>query len=64
MIDGALLGINEIRGLADIPGTSYVAVSGSERNVAVVDVEKKEVIARYRTRNFAAPHMSYSHRHA
>lgn len=59
VMDGAALGINEIRGLADIPGTPWVAVSGSERNVAIVDVAAKAVVRRYRTRNFVAPHMSY-----
>lgn len=59
VLDGALLGITEIRGLADISGTPFVAVSGSERNVAIVDVLRKEVVRRYGSENFAAPHMTY-----
>lgn len=59
-IDGATVGITEIRGLADIPGTSLMAVAGSERNISLVDVVAHRSIRIFGTRNFVSPHLSFA----
>lgn len=60
IIDGADIGLTEVRGLADIPGTPFVGIAGSERNVSIVDVRTGVSVTRIRSDNFVAPHMTFA----
>lgn len=60
VLDGADVGISEIRGLAEIPGSPFIAVSGSDRNLSIVDLRTCQSVQMYGTRNYAAPHLSFA----
>lgn len=60
LVTGAQLGLTDLRGVTDIPGTPFVALHGSEKNVAVFNVQTKEVVARHRCDNFYSVHVGYT----
>lgn len=60
VLDGADVGVSEIRGLADIPGSPFIAVSGSDRNLSIVDLRTCKSVRIFGTRNYASPHLTFA----
>jgi hypothetical protein len=59
LISGKKLGLEKMRGVAEIRGTPFLAVTGSERGAIILDTRSLEVAARYATTNGYAPHVEY-----
>jgi hypothetical protein len=60
VLDGADVGVSEIRGLADTPGSPFIAVSGSDRNLSIVDLRTCKSVRIFGTRNYASPHLTFA----
>jgi len=54
----ARFGIDTVRGVADIPGTPYIAVGSSYRGLAIVDVRTYELVKYFDMQVFVSPHLS------
>jgi hypothetical protein len=54
----AKFGIDTVRGIADIPGTPYMAVGSSYRGMAVIDTRNFELVKYFNHQVFVSPHMS------
>lgn len=59
-VDAARLGLRNVRGIVDIPGTPFVAVMGAYSGVAIFDLSKDKVVNRYDTSNYLDTHLSYT----
>lgn len=59
IVKGTRLGLRDMRGVVEIPGTPKIVVMGSYRNAVVYDIEKDEIAARYETLNYQDTHLSY-----
>jgi hypothetical protein len=59
VITGAELGLVDIRGVTDIPGTTLIAVMGTNRGVSVFDLAARKLVANWPTTNFADTHLYY-----
>ncbi|MDR3613461.1 MAG: DUF1513 domain-containing protein [Candidatus Obscuribacterales bacterium] len=53
------VGLSEMRGVADIPGTSYVGLVAAHRGLVIYDLAKKEVVQRFPYQYFDTVHLSY-----
>lgn len=51
-------GIRGIRGVCDIPGTSFIAIAGETEGVVVVDAKSMKVVARYAMPTFWTVHLA------
>jgi hypothetical protein len=59
ILTGDKLGLPDVRGVAEIPGTPLVAVTGSKSDAVILNSGTLEVVARYSTDNAHAPHVEY-----
>jgi hypothetical protein len=53
------LGLRDMRGVVELPGTTRIAVMGAYRKVAVYDIVVDEVVSRYETSNYQDTHLSH-----
>ena len=53
------LGLFELRGVCDMPGTPYVAVNGQDRGVAVVDARTLDVVKRFDVALYNTVHLHW-----
>ena len=53
------VGLSEMRGVADIPGTSCVGLISAHRGLVIYDLVKKEVVQRFPHQYFDTVHLSY-----
>ncbi len=60
VLNAADIGIAELRGVADIPGTSCVGFVAAHRGMVVYDLAGKQVVARYPYQYFDTVHLSYN----
>ncbi len=51
------LKLNGIRGVAEIPGTTCIAVCGTYYDVAVMDLKTREVLAQFKSSNYDSTHL-------
>lgn len=54
------VGLSEMRGGVDIPGTPYVGLVAAHRGMVVFDMEKREVVERFPFQYFDTVHLGYS----
>ena len=54
------LGLRDMRGVVELPGTPLIAVMGAYRNVAIYDIAKDEATGCYATQNYMDTHLTYS----
>jgi hypothetical protein len=59
LLAGAV-GLSEMRGGVDIPGTPYVGLVAAHRGMVVYDIEKREVVERFPYQYFDTVHLGYS----
>ena len=52
-------GIQRPYGLADIPGTTFMAVNGFKKGIAVIDTLTMSTVATYPTENYGIKHLLY-----
>lgn len=57
LITAAELGLKDVRGVADIPGTTRIAVCGTYEDVAVMDLPSRKVEAHFTTSNYNSTHI-------
>ncbi len=57
ILTNAQLKLEGIRGVAEIPGTTCIAVCGTYRDVSVFDLKSREVLALFNSRNFNSTHL-------
>lgn len=57
VITNLQLKLDGIRGVAEIPGTPYIAVCGTRRNVSVFDLQTRQTIALFNSKNFNTTHL-------
>jgi hypothetical protein len=60
VIPAQRLGLLSLRGVVELPGTTLIAVMGSYRDVAVYDLMKDDLVARYDTLNYQDTHLSFA----
>lgn len=53
------IGLSEMRGGADIPGTPYIGLVAAHRGMVVYDMEKREVVERFPYQYFDTVHLGY-----
>ena len=53
------VGLSELRGVADIPGTPYVALVAAHRGLVIYDLDKKQVVTRFPYQYFDTVHLAY-----
>jgi hypothetical protein len=53
------VGLSELRGVADIPGTPCVALVAAHRGLVIYDLNKEEVVNRFPYQYFDTVHMAY-----
>ncbi|MBI1362733.1 MAG: DUF1513 domain-containing protein [Proteobacteria bacterium] len=58
MIGAVDIGLTDIRGICEIPGTPYMAIAGSNRGVVIVDARNFSVIRRYNVETHENVHLS------
>lgn len=54
------VGLSEMRGGADIPGTPYIGLVAAHRGLVVYDMEKREVVERFPYQYFDTVHLGYT----
>jgi hypothetical protein len=59
VIPAQRLGLRDLRGVVDLPGTTRVAVMASYRNLAVYDILTDELVTRYKTQNYQDTHLGF-----
>jgi hypothetical protein len=59
IITGDELGLDDIRGITEIPDTPFIAVMGNHRGVTVVNLNTREIVATYPTLNYRDTHLYY-----
>jgi hypothetical protein len=59
ILAGAKLGLQDVRGVAEIPGTPFFAVTGSKNDAVILNSGTLDVVARYSMDNAYAPHVEY-----
>jgi hypothetical protein len=57
VIHGGDLGLTDIRGVTEIPGTPLIAVMGTFRGVSVMDLNTRKVVAHFQTLNYEDTHL-------
>jgi Protein of unknown function (DUF1513) len=57
IITNAQLKLHGIRGVAEIPGTTCIAVCGTYNDVSVMDLKTREVIAQFQSSNYDSTHL-------
>lgn len=57
VITNTQLKLEGIRGVAEIPDTTYIAVCGTQRDVSVFDLQSRQVIALFNSKNFNTTHL-------
>lgn len=57
VITNSQLKLEGIRGVAEIPGTPYIAVNGTRRDVSVFDLQTRQVLALFNSKNFNTTHL-------
>jgi hypothetical protein len=60
VITAAELGLRNIRGVAELPGTPLIALMGAYRGVALYDLSAKGVAKVYETHNFLDTHLQFA----
>lgn len=58
-VDAAEIGLSNVSGVVEIPGTSLLCLSGSNRYVVLIDTTTYKVVSRYRTENYGARDLSF-----
>ena len=51
------LKLNGIRGVAEIPGTTCIAVCGTYFDMAIMDLKTREVLAEFKSSNYDSTHL-------
>jgi hypothetical protein len=59
VIPGTRLELTDIRGVTEIADTSLIAIMGTYRDVAIMDLRNRELVARYSTVNYEDTHLYY-----
>jgi hypothetical protein len=59
IVTGKAIGIDGIRGVAELPETPFFVVTGSAQGAVILDSLTLEVIARFNVDNAHAPHVEY-----
>lgn len=59
-IRGESIGLRNMRGVTEIPGSTCVAVMGAYRNAVVFDLRRMTTVASYATINYLDTHLTYS----
>lgn len=60
VVHAAEIGLSEIRGASDIPGTPYLAVHGLYAGVSIIDINTRKVVGYYKTENYYSPHIDFA----
>lgn len=60
LIRGEEIGLPEVRGVSDIPGSPMIAVSSTYRGLSIVDLRTRQLVSHISSRQFDAPHIDYA----